>query len=92
MAIIRRVWIEEGCLPACSCELICPQVFQFPDADTPVAVSTSRIRGSAQVDGVTSRNETERVELYGEIGIAFAEQIIEAAKCCPVEVIKFEIW
>ena len=88
---IKSVWIEDGCIPDCSCEFICPIVFKFPTDEEYQRLNlvTSKINGKSRIDGITSTNKFEKSELNREIGIDCYELIIEAANACPVEVIKF---
>ena len=90
---ISLVWIDEGCIPNCSCEDICPVVFKYPSEDdyNDINSVSSKIRGESRVDGLTSVNKYEKSELIKNIGIKFFNEIQKAADGCPVEVIKFEI-
>jgi len=92
MASIKSVWIEDGCIPACSCAIICPQVFRFPTEEEYKSENySSKVIGSARVDGSDSQNDMERSELIGNVGIVCFDKILEAADACPVNVIKFNM-
>lgn len=80
---ITRVWIEEGCIVCNACETTCPEVFH-------VTEDTCHILGGVRGDHQDSTNRDEKSLLTGSTGVDLADQIIEAAEGCPVEVIKFE--
>jgi ferredoxin len=81
--VIKRVWIEEGCIVCNACETACPEVFS-------VTEDSCHVRGEVRIDGKTSTNASEKSGLKGDNGSSLAAQIEEAAEGCPVEVIKFE--
>ena len=83
MAVIAKVWIEEDCITCDACADLCPEVFHITD-------ESSYIRAEVREDGAFNRNEGHS-PLKGGIGVEFADEIIDAADACPVEVIKFEI-
>jgi len=79
---IKRVWIEEGCIVCNACETTCPEVFS-------VTEETCKIRAEVRKDGLSDTNLDLKSPLSGSFGAELADQIIEAAEGCPVEVIKF---
>ncbi len=80
---VTKVWIEDGCIVCNACETACPEVFR-------VTEDTCMIRAEVRADGVESTNLDTKTPLGGTFGTELADQIIEAAEGCPVEVIKFE--
>jgi ferredoxin len=82
MATITSVWIEDGCIVCNACETTCPEVFA-------VTEETCKIRSEVRVDGQQDTNLDAKAALAGSFGADLADQIIEAAEGCPVEVIKF---
>lgn len=78
---ITHVWIAEGCIVCNACEAICPEVFN-------VTEDSCYIRAEVRVDGKTDTNSVASL-LIGTIGTDLADQVKDAADCCPVEVIKF---
>ena len=83
MAVVTRVWIEEGCIVCNACETACPEVFN-------VTEDSCTIRAEVRSDGVNDTNASAKSMLKDGIGATLAEAIEEAAEGCPVEVIKFE--
>lgn len=79
---ITKVWIDDGCIVCNACETTCPEVFH-------VTEDTCVIRGEVRVDGKKDSNLAEQTPLTGTVGADLADQIIEAAEGCPVEVIKY---
>ncbi len=82
MATITAVWIEDGCIVCNACETTCPEVFS-------VTEETCKIRPEVRKDGANDTNLDAKSPLSGSFGADLADQIIEAAEGCPVEVIKF---
>jgi len=82
MATITAVWIEDGCIVCNACETTCPEVFS-------VTEETCKIRAEVRKDGLSDTNLDSKSPLSGSFGADLADQIIEAAEGCPVEVIKF---
>jgi ferredoxin len=80
---ITKVWIEEGCIVCNACETTCPEVFN-------VTEDSCHIRAEVRVDGTINTNLPGKSPLKGTLGADLADQIIEAAEGCPVEVIKYE--
>ena len=81
MSQILSVWIEEGCITCDACQETCPEVFSVTD-DTCFIIAETR------TDGKFDQNEGQAA-IKVEIGTEFAEDIVDAAEGCPVEVIKF---
>lgn len=81
---VARVWIEDGCIRCSACHYSAPEVFVLPDGGDAV------VRAEVRVDGVRSKNATERAPLANGSGGEFADRIEEAAAGCPVEIIRWE--
>jgi len=81
--VVKRVWIEEGCIVCNACETTCPEVFSVTD-------ETCMIRPEVREDGLLTENREERSALKIDVGAELADEIEEAAEGCPVEVIHFE--
>ena len=79
---ITAVWIEEGCIVCNACETACPEVFL-------VTEDSCHIRAEVRSDGAEDTNLAARAALTDASGSTLADQIIEAAEGCPVEVIKY---
>ncbi|MEO2121592.1 MAG: flavodoxin domain-containing protein [Candidatus Poseidoniia archaeon] len=81
MSQILSVWIEEGCITCDACQETCPEVFSVTD-------DTCFIIADVRTDGKFDQNEGQAT-IKVEIGTELADDIVDAAEGCPVEVIKF---
>ncbi|MBT7938179.1 MAG: hypothetical protein HN696_03340, partial [Euryarchaeota archaeon] len=81
MSQILSVWIEEGCITCDACQETCPEVFSVTD-------DTCFIVADARTDGKFDQNEGQ-APIKVEVGTELADDIVDAAEGCPVEVIKF---
>jgi NADH-quinone oxidoreductase subunit C len=82
---ITKVWIEEGCIVCNACEADSPEVFR-------VTETTCMIKPGVRLDGKETENRAEKNGLKPEDGQRLMESIIQAAKGCPVNVIKYEVF
>lgn len=81
--MVRRVWIEPGCIQCGWCSDLIPEVFQVDDTHECV------IKGTARSDGSTTPNRDERAALLRPILDAEAGFLDFVAAGCPSLVIKF---
>lgn len=76
---IFSVYIEEGCITCDACEEAAPDVFEVTD-------DTCYIKPDARLDGGYDRN-TEKSGLKPDVISTLADDIMDAADGCPVDVI-----
>ena len=76
---IFSVYIEEGCITCDACEEAAPDVFEVTD-------DTCFIKPDARLDGGYDRN-TEKSGLKPDVVNTLADDIMDAADGCPVDVI-----
>lgn len=76
---IFSVYIEEGCITCDACEEAAPDVFEVTD-------DTCYIKPDARLDGGYDRN-TEKSALKPDVISTLADDIMDAADACPVDVI-----
>jgi flavodoxin/ferredoxin len=81
MSQVLSVWIEEGCITCDACQETCPEVFSVTD-------DTCFIIADVRTDGKFDQNEGQ-ASIKVEIGTELADDIVDAAEGCPVDVIKF---
>ncbi len=83
VTLVRRVWIEAGCIQCGWCSDLIPEVFQVSRIEPCV------IRGEARSDGSSTPNREERAPLLRPIVDAEANILDFVAAGCPSLVIKF---
>ncbi len=76
---IFSVYIEEGCITCDACEEAAPDVFEVTD-------DTCFIKPDARLDGGYDRN-TDKSGLKPDVIGTLADDIMDAADACPVDVI-----
>ena len=76
---IFSVYIEEGCITCDACEEATPDVFEVTD-------DTCYIKPDVRVDGGYDRN-IDKSSLKQEVISTLADDIMDAADACPVDVI-----
>jgi len=81
--LIRRVWIESGCIQCAWCSDLIPEVFLVSD------VHQCAVKGRVRSDGSTTPNRDERAALVLPIVDAAAGFLEFVAAGCPSLVIKF---
>ena len=81
--MIRRVWIEPGCIRCAWCSDLIPEVFQVSEA------RECEVKGGARCDGATTPNREERAILARPLVDADAGFFEFVAAGCPSLVIKF---
>ena len=65
IAVIRRVWIEEGCISCNLCEDLVPEVFEVPAGDTcrPTKNHQAKLGGEEMQERVREAAESCPVEV-----------------------------
>lgn len=83
VAVVRRVWIELGCIQCGWCTDLIPAVFSVSASHRCV------IRGEVLADGRTTPNRDERRHLAAPLLEDDARYLDFVAAGCPANVIKF---
>ena len=83
VTVIRRVWIEPGCIQCAWCSDLIPEVFQVGDA------RECAVKAGVRSDGATTPNRDERAALTRPLVDTEAGFFEFVAAGCPSLVIKF---